>query len=229
MKLQLSLFQDMVTRPKYAFTEIAEKNISSWPAFILIMLSMQLFYALYFNNVDMAWLVDYTVNTSLGQATPAEKEQLSQQLTEETIRLSASIGSVLMLVFYGLITSVYLNVITKLDEQNTDGFKDWFGFYWWVQIPAVLQLALSSLVILVADTSQTPLMDLQVTSLNQILALSPTDKFYNFAASFDLFSIWSIVLLFYGLSVRTQLKTSTIANICIIPFIFMLVFSLVFG
>ncbi|WP_157447341.1 YIP1 family protein [Catenovulum agarivorans] len=229
MKLQLSLFQDMVTRPKHAFTEIAEKNISSWPAFILIMLSMQLFYALYFNNVDMAWLVDYTVNTSLGQATPAEKEQLSQQLTEETIRLSASIGSVLMLVFYGLITSVYLNVITKLDEQNTDGFKDWFGFYWWVQIPAVLQLALSSLVILVADTSQTPLMDLQVTSLNQILALSPTDKFYNFAASFDLFSIWSIVLLFYGLSVRTQLKTSTIANICIIPFIFMLVFSLVFG
>ncbi|WP_235188513.1 YIP1 family protein [Catenovulum agarivorans] len=229
MKLQLSLLQDMVTRPKYAFTQIASQNLSSWPAFILIILTMQLFYALYFNQVDMPWLVDYTVNTSLGQATPAEKQQLSQRLTEETIRLSASIGSVLMLVFYGLITSVYLNVITKLDEQNTDGFKDWFGFYWWVQIPAVFQLLLSSIVVLVTDSSQTPLMDLQITSINQILGLTPEDKFYSFAASFDLFSLWSIVLLFYGLSVRTQLKTSTITNICIIPFIFMLAFSLVFG
>ena len=229
MKLPFSLFKDMVTRPKYAFTQIASNNTSSWPAFILIIISMQLFYVLYFSKVDMAWLVDFTVNTSLGQATPAEKEQLSQQLNEQTIRWSASIGSVLMLLFYGLITAIYLNVITKLDEQNTDGFKDWFGFYWWVQIPAVLQLMLSSLVVLVSDTSQSPLMDLQITSLNQILALSPSDKFYTFAASFDLFSLWSIILLFYGLSVKTQLKTSTIANICIVPFIFMLVFSFVFG
>ncbi|MER2490442.1 YIP1 family protein [Catenovulum sediminis] len=224
-----SLLHELIIRPRHGFTLIQNNSVPSWPAFLLIVLSLQLFWWLYFSQVDMQWLIQYTIDINLGQSTPAEKAQLAEQLTPEVIRYTSSFGSLLMLLLQGLLVASYLNIATKLDPENTDTFTNWFGFYWWIQLPVVLQLLFSTMLLLVTDASQTTLYELQITSLNQILALQPGDKFYSFAASFDLFGLWSFVLMFYGLSVKTQLKTSTLANICVIPLIAMITFSLVFS
>lgn len=228
MNKYMTLLGDIVRRPKYAFEYIQAHKLSAWPAFVLLSITLLVFWTVYFNVVDMAWLLETTLNQSMPQASAADKAMLAEQMTPDVLKYSSLFGSQLMLLLQGLLVAAYLNIATKLDQENTDSFKDWYGFYWWLQIPVAFQLLVALLVLLSSSDGQVTLHHLQITSLNQLLQLEPNQSLYSFAASFDFFSVWSFVLLFYGLSVKTTLKTSTVANICIIPILVMMSFSAFF-
>lgn len=227
--MPLSIIKALISRPKFAFQQIQQQQISGWIPFLLIMISLQVFWLIYFAQVDIQWLIADSLNSLAAQASPSEQQALAEQLTPELMRYSSHISSSLMLILQTLLVATYLNIATKLDSHNTDTLKDWFGFYWWVQLPMVAQLILSVFVLWITGNNQFSLYDLQVTSINQILGLQAGDALFSFAATFDVFSIWSFVLMFYGLSVKTQLKPSTIVNICVIPVLITLSFSYVFS
>lgn len=227
--MPLSIIKALISRPKFAFQQIQQQQISGWVPFLLIMISLQVFWLIYFAQVDIQWLIADSLNSLAAQASPSEQQALAEQLTPELMRYSSHISSSLMLILQTLLVATYLNIATKLDSHNTDTLKDWFGFYWWVQLPMVAQLILSVFVLWITGNNQFSLYDLQVTSINQILGLQAGDALFSFAATFDVFSIWSFVLMFYGLSVKTQLKPSTIVNICVIPVLITLSFSYVFS
>ncbi len=226
--MQIQIIKALIRRPKFAFLQIKKYKMSAWLPFILIMVSLQIFWVCYFANIDLNWLLNENLKQLTAQAGPNERQAITEQLTPELMRYSSHITSSIMLIMQGLLIAAYLNIATKLDENNTDSYKDWFAFYWWIQLPMVAQLALSCLVLILTDSSQARLYELQITSLNQLVGLNPGDAFYSFLATFDLFSIWSFILMFYGLSIKTQLKTSTLANICMIPIIVMFSFSYIF-
>ncbi|WAJ68974.1 YIP1 family protein [Catenovulum adriaticum] len=227
--MPLSIIKALISRPKFAFQQIQQQQISGWIPFLLIIISLQLFWLIYFAQVDIQWLIADSLNSLAAQASPSEQQALAEQLTPELIRYSSHISSSLMLILQTLLVATYLNIATKLDSHNTDTLKDWFGFYWWVQLPTVAQLLLSVIVLWITGSNQFNLYDLQVTSINQILGLQAGDALFSFAATFDVFSVWSFILMFYGLSVKTQLKSSTIINICVIPVLITLSFSYVFS
>lgn len=227
--MSLAIIKALISRPKFAFQQIEQQQISGWIPFALIMISLQIFWLIYFAQVDIQWLINDSLSSLAAQASPSEQQTLAEQLTPELMRYSSHISSSLMLILQTLLVATYLNIATKLDTHNTDTLKNWFGFYWWVQLPMVAQLLLSVLVLWISGNNQFNLYDLQVTSINQIFGLQPGDALFSFASTFDLFSVWSFILMFYGLSVKTQLKSGTILNICIIPVLITLSFSYVFS
>ncbi|WP_017445080.1 YIP1 family protein [Gayadomonas joobiniege] len=228
MNQYIILLGDLISRPKYAFNQIEQQTLSAWFPFFIVNLSLLIFWSLYFSMIDTQWLINMTLSESLPQASEQERQALAREMTPEVIKYSSVFGSQLMLMLQGLLAAAYLNIATKLDTENTDSFKNWYGFYWWLQIPVIFQLGLAIIVLLFSEDGQASLYQLQITSLNQLLNLAPGQPLYSFAASFDFFSLWTFVLLFYGLSIKTQLKTATIGYICFIPVLMMIAFSLLF-
>ncbi|MCU4674596.1 YIP1 family protein [Catenovulum sp. 2E275] len=226
--MQLQIIKALIKRPKFAFLQIQQNQLSGWFPFILILLSLQLFWLCYFAFTDINWLINENLKQLPADLSTSDRQILAEQFTPQMLRYTSHIGSSLTMIVMGLLIAVYLNIVTKLDENNTDSLTNWFGFYWWVQVPTVFQLLLSCLVLMVSGDNQLSLYQLQITSFNQVIGLQPGDKLYSFFAAFDLFSIWSFVLLFYGLSVKTELKAMAIINICLIPLIAMFCFSLIF-
>ncbi|KMT66488.1 YIP1 family protein [Catenovulum maritimum] len=226
MSYLIPIFKNLVLRPKFAFQQISEHKVSSKFPFVFIFLSMLLFWFTYLEQVDLTWLIEHTINTQLSNMSAAEQAQLRQQMTPESIRYTYTITSALMTILQAVILAGYLNIVTKLDEENTDGFSDWFGFIWWVQFPLIIQFSLTSLIVLFYPSNQIDLTLLQFSSINQLVGLVPGDKLYTLLTSFDFFSLWSLVILFYGLSVKTSLSTKSLVNICLFPILMLILLGL---
>ncbi|WP_157964660.1 YIP1 family protein [Algibacillus agarilyticus] len=210
----LELIQQLIKRPKHAFQIIESEQRGGLIPYCFLLLAIALFWLGYLAMVDQTWLHEHTVNTLANNVSPAEREQIAQG---DMLKYNALIGSFIVLTLQGLILAAILNLFTKIDESNTDNFKDWLGNVWWTQLPAIPQLLLALLVMFVLNDPQTLHTDLFVTSINNIINLDESSPFYAFAAGLDVFSIWSYLLLFYLIATRTNLSTQLCFTISLLP------------
>ncbi|NTS78435.1 YIP1 family protein [Catenovulum sp. SM1970] len=208
----------LIKRPKHAFNQFETHPVSAWFPFILICATVIVFNLGYYAYIDINWLYEHNIQMIAGDLSPSEQEQIRHVFPSgESLKYNALIGGVVVLILQGAIIAALMNLLTKFDPENTDSFTDWLGVIWWTLLPVIPQLFIGLLVLLIIGSERIEQADLLITSLNQLVGLTPKDTLYSFVVGIDLFSLWSYVLLFYLICARTKLASSLCLTIALCP------------
>jgi hypothetical protein len=174
---------------------------------------------MYFNFVDFSWYTEFMVQSLSGNLSPAEQSMLRNNMTDQAQSLWAGIfSSIFVVILSNAILALYLNIITKADEECIQGYTDWYGFSWWVSIPVIISSLIAALVVLLATDSQLSPMSLSPTSMAFIFNVGMDSAWSSFAQSIRLESFWVMYLIAVGLSQWTQIPTKKTYIIAIAPY-----------
>ena len=211
--------KDIFVKPNQVFATVNETYNWSWVPFICISMVSAIPVYMYFNFVDFSWYTEFMVQSLSGNLSPAEQSMLRNNMTDQAQSLWAGIfSSIFVVILSNAILALYLNIITKADEECIQGYTDWYGFSWWVSIPVIISSLIAALVVLLATDSQLSPMSLSPTSMAFIFNVGMDSAWSSFAQSIRLESFWVMYLIAVGLSQWTQIPTKKTYIIAIAPY-----------
>ncbi|GAB3038072.1 YIP1 family protein [Bowmanella dokdonensis] len=210
--------RDVLFRPNPVFAKLARVNNWSWVPFLLLVCFSAMPAYLYFNSVDMDWYQNLIINQQFADVSPAEQDAARRSMTASNLVSLTILMSSIGLVVINAILAVYLNLMTKVDEHNVQGFTDWYGMTWWVSLPNALGAVLSILVILIAQDGQLSPESLNVTSVAFWLSVPMSSEWFTLTQSIRLESFWTIYLIAVGISQWTQIPSNKVWTIAIAPY-----------
>ncbi|AXR05891.1 YIP1 family protein [Salinimonas sediminis] len=205
-------------RPNGVFYTLTNKNNWSWVPFILVVLATTLPGYLYFSSVDFSWYVDL-LTAGLGDVSPAEIDQFRQNQQREMYVIMSLVGPLIGLPIFQLLVALYLHLATKADEQNVQGYTDWYGFTWWTSMPLLLSSLVSAILIALASSAQISPNIMQPLSLAYLLDVSPASDWISIAGSVSLITIWTIYLTTVGITQWTSYSAKKALIIAAAPYI----------
>lgn len=215
------------THPNQVFAAINKHNNWSWIAFLLVMTATLLPLYVYYQYVDFAWLKDFHGSFLAKDVSPAEREIiLTPFASQKVYTLSNLFAFFVGTILLNAVIAAYLNVMTKSDEENVNGFTDWYGFIWWVQLPSVVVAIVVLLMILVVSDDQRSMYALQPLSMAFWLGLDEQSKWVGFADLLRLDLFFNFYLLITGLHQWTRLSSLRIYLTSFVPFIVLTCLSL---
>jgi hypothetical protein len=212
--------KDIFVKPNQVFATINETHNWSWIPFICIAVIGALPIYMYFNFVDFSWYTELMVQAMAGDLSPAEQNVFRNMMADKSQSLWTGVfGSVFMLLVSNAIMALYLNIVTKADEECVQGYTDWYGFSWWVSIPVIVSSLLGILVVLVAQDNQLSPVSMAPTSFAFIFAVEMNSSWASLMQAIRLESVWVMYLTAVGLSQWTQLPVKKTYIIAIAPYV----------
>ncbi|MBU2880015.1 MULTISPECIES: YIP1 family protein [Alteromonadaceae] len=211
------------TKPNGVFEAANNNNNWSWIPFILVMSFVLLPIYLYYNFVDFEWYRDFIVNSTAGNLSPAEQNNIRAQIKPDFLVTGMLIVAFLFQVIINLILAAYLNLVAKTDDECINGFTDWYGFTWWVSLPSVIGFIAALISLTLAENNQISIGQLNPLALSYWLSLDEGSKWYGLANLIKPELFFSIYLIAVGLSRWTKFNSSKIYTIAIAPFAIIIV------
>lgn len=209
-------------KPNGVFKAIDEKNNWSWiPFFVVIAMSVLPAY-LYFNFVDFDWYKNMLIDTQYGDLSPAEQDIYRDNMARPQTMVFMLIGGVLGPIFINAILALYLNLMTKSDEENLNGYTDWYGFTWWAGMPVVVSGLLGIALVALSDNHQVLPSIVSPLSMAYIFNITMESNWFGLAQSVRIDSIWSIYLIAVGIAQWTSFSTKKSTIIASAPFVIIL-------
>jgi len=209
---------EILLKPNAVFAALDKQQNWSWVPFFLVTIMAVLPSYFYFNFVDFDWYKELIVNSQYANVSPAEQDAFRQSMGKSQVLTFTLVGGSLGLVIVNAIMAAYLNMMTKSDEQNLNGFSDWYGFSWWISLPVVLSGLIAMLVILFANDPQLAPTSLAPTSLAFILGLDMKSSWFNLLQTIRLESFWSMYLITVGISQWTRVGANKAYLIATLPY-----------
>ena len=210
---------DIFFKPNRVFATLLEKHNWSWLAFAIVIVVGVLPSYMYFNFVDFDWYRELVITTSFADVSPAEQDMVRQSMSPEQTLTFSLIGVVIGSIIINAVMAIYLNITTKMDEENINGFTDWYGFTWWVSLPMVVGSLISILIILMASDHQLPPTDLNPTSLAYWLGIEMGSDWFTLTQMVRLETFWSMYLIAVGISQWTRLPAQKAYIIAAAPYL----------
>ncbi|MEP0177396.1 MAG: Yip1 family protein [Paraglaciecola sp.] len=207
--------KDVFIKPNQVFATIKERHNWSWIPFIVISLITAIPIYLYFNFIDFDWYRDLVIQSTAGDLSPLEQENMAKAMNQPQLLWASVIGAVVANIIANAILALYLNITTKSDEECVQGYTDWYGFTWWTSIPSIFTSVIALIILSFSQDPQLSPISLGPTSLAFIFGLEMNSPWFSLAQSVRLESIWVMYLIAVGLSQWTQLpikKTYIIAT-----------------
>lgn len=212
--------KDIVSKPNRVFATINDIHNWSWVPFIFIAVIGVIPIYLYFNFVDINWYNETMVQVIAGQLSPAEQNAMRNAMADQAQSLWTGVfGSVFMLIILNAILALYLNIVTKTDEECVQTYTDWYGFTWWVSVPAIVSSLIAIVIVLLAQNTQLSPVSMSPTSLAYIFSVDMTSPWSSLMQSIRLESIWVMYLITVGLSQWTKLPTKRNYIIAVAPYV----------
>lgn len=212
--------KDIVSKPNRVFATINDIHNWSWVPFIFIAVIGVIPIYLYFNFVDINWYNETMVQVIAGQLSPAEQNAMRNAMADQAQSLWTGVfGSVFMLIILNAILALYLNIVTKADEECVQTYTDWYGFTWWVSVPAIVSSLIAIVIVLLAQNTQLSPVSMAPTSLAYIFSVDMTSPWSSLMQSIRLESIWVMYLITVGLSQWTMLPTKRNYIIAVAPYV----------
>ena len=209
---------DIFFKPNRVFATLAETHNWSWLAFFIVVAIGILPGYMYFNFVDFDWYRELVIAANFADVSPAEQDMMRQSMTpQQTITFNV-IGVILGTIVINAILAIYLNVAAKMDEENVNGFTDWYGFTWWVSLPVIVGSLLSIIIILLASDHQLPPSDLSPTAMGYWFSVDMSSKWFTFSQAIRLESFWTMYLIAVGISQWTRLPAQKAYIIAAAPY-----------
>lgn len=212
--------KDIFVKPNQVFATIEDTPNWSWIPFLCIAIVGAWPIYLYFNFVDFSWYTELLVQSISADLSPNEQNMVRNSMTDQAQSLWTGVfGSILAVIIANAILALYLNIATKADEECVQGFTDWYGFSWWVSVPAIVASGIAAIIVLLASDTQLSPNSLSPTSLAFIFNIDLASTWSSLAQSIRLESFWVMYLISVGLNQWTQLSTKKIYLIAIVPYI----------
>ena len=212
--------KDIFVKPNQVFATISETHNWSWIPFICIAVIGAIPIYMYFNFVDFSWYTELMVQAMAGDLSPAEQDMLRNVMSDKAQSLWTGVfGSIFMLLIANAILALYLNIVTKIDEECVQGYTDWYGFSWWVSIPVVISSLITVAIVFVAQDDQMSPVSMAPTSLAFIFSVDMGSSWSSLMQNIRLESVWVMYLIAVGLSQWTQLPTKKTYMIAIAPYV----------
>lgn len=173
---------------------------------------------MYFNFVDFEWYTEIVISSTYADVSPNEQDMIRNNMTKDSVLIFSAVGAFIGYIILNSILAIYLNLATKSDEESLHGFTDWFGFTWWVSMPAIISAVLGLLVILLADSNQLDPVSLSPTSLAYWAGLDIGSDWFALTQSIRIESFWSMYLIAVGVSQWTNFNGNKTYIIAIAPY-----------
>lgn len=178
---------DALIEPGKLFTELKEKPTALLPLALLIVSTMVVWF-LYYQRVDMPWLVDQLLAAS---KVPAEQAEKTKDMMAGSMKWGALIGSPIIFLIIFAISALYYKLAGKVAGAEFS-FRAWFGFSVWASVPMLLSIV-ATLVSILTMSPQTTQQAVSITHLNPLLVNLPMDNpWFGLTNAIDLISIWTI-------------------------------------
>jgi len=191
--------------PKKAFTDIVARPTWIVPIVLLVL-------------VSLAFTITYTTKIGWDRYfhqiadTNTHMQQMDAQARESAIQMQVKFGPIFGYLFsligipiMALIVGGVVLLVTKLAGASLK-FKQTFAIAAWAMLPGLISSALAIVVMFLKNPEDFNLQNPLAFNLAAFLEPPPnTGKFlYSFAKSFDLFTIWMILLVAVGISVAVR-------------------------
>lgn len=208
---------DIFFKPNRVFYKLKEKHNWSWVPFIIVMALAMLPSYLYMNFVDFDWYANLILESQMGDVSPAERDAFKGQFTSSSALTFSLVGVFFGLVIINAIYAAYLHFMTRNDEQNVQGYTDWYGFSWWIAMPLVINSVVSILLILLASDHQLTPNVLAPLSLGYLFNVEIGSSWSGLAGALRLDTLWGLYIAIVGITQWTSFDTKKAAIIVILP------------
>ncbi len=213
----LQACSEIFFKPNGVFATLNVKHNWSWIPFLLVIIMAILPTYLYFNFVDFDWYRDLIIATNYGDSSPNEQQMMRANMSINGMMLVGTVGGFIGYVLMNAIIATYLNLMTRNDETNTNGFTDWYGFTWWISMPVIFSAFIAIVVIALASDHQLSPVSLSPTSLAFLLGLEMDSDWFGLAQTVRLESFWTIYLMTVGISQWTSFSSKKALITACIP------------
>lgn len=197
---------DIFVSPGQALAYAREKPSSFWIPFTAVVLAVVGMTIWYYAAVDLDWLLDTIFSSQGVEMSAAQREAAAPYMTREFYMGSSVVGVLFVLAVVYALTATWFRIAAKVRGDEQHGYMHWLSLVSWANAPALLAVFAQAVAWLTADSSRVIYQDLQVTTLNQLaLHLPMGHDWYQFAQSINLFTFWTIGLLFLGIRRWTEM------------------------
>lgn len=210
-------------KPSIVFDTINKKDNWSWIPFLFTMAFAFIPVYWYFNVVDFNWYLDFIINATAGDLSPAEQENMRVMMNKSVLTFGSLAAVIINLLVVNALMAAYLHFATKSDEKNVNEFTDWYGFTWWVSLPSVIGFVSSVLVLAFATSNQLSFASLSPLALSYWLGLDDASDWFGITNMIRPDFFLSIYLIAVGISRWTSFERNKIYAITFTPFVIILV------
>jgi hypothetical protein len=125
----------------------------------------------YFQVVDFAWVADYAVsaNRNMARLPDAQRAQQAARMSRSSLMGIGVVAAVLTPLVLRTLTATFFNLLGRLLNIRRT-FADWFAVVWWAALPLTFNLVASMLFLAFTRSRQISPLDLNVLSLNELVA-----------------------------------------------------------
>jgi hypothetical protein len=208
----LSALIDIYISPSKTFNAIEDTKGWSWLALICIAAATAASMYLFYNTVDLQFLIDEQVAAASIDATIGEQKMIRQAIEQNAPNQVwfGMLGGVLGLVIMNALMALYYMLVAKLDPNSQHSYGAWYGFSLWTMMPVVISsLGTIALVLLASTDHISQQAVFNYASINQLVTgLDVGDVFYTLLEAISIFTVWSIALAMIGLKCWTQFSTN---------------------
>ena len=218
----IQALSEIFYKPAEVFDALNVKHNWSWIPFILVILLAVTPTYLYFGFVDFDWYEDLIISLSAADTSPNEQQLMRDSMSPGAMQIFAVVSGIIVPVIFSAIVATYLNLVTKNDEQNTNGFTDWYGFTWWTSLPTLFNGFIAILLIVMASDHQLTPNSLYPLSIVYILNIGLDSDWIQWAQMINIPAIWGIYLTGVGITRWTSIQGTKAYLIAAAPYLVIL-------
>lgn len=219
---------DAFIAPSKTFEDI-RRNQSWWVPYLLSVIVATCFFITVDKKVGWDSVVRdmVTSNSSFQQASPDLQER-QVRIMSKSYQYGTEYGSVVFVLIFVLIEAALLMVAFNFILEAAVPFGTSLAIVFYGSLPLFLSNLLGIVSLLVGNGENFNFQNPVASNVAYFLDRSSTSKFwYNFATSFDVFSIWVVILIGMGFAInsdRKKVKVSTgIVTVAVLFFIWKLI------
>ncbi|ALQ07166.1 YIP1 family protein [Pseudoalteromonas fuliginea] len=217
---------DVFLAPRNVFEHLNKIKKWSFLGFLTLIIITIFSVVSFYSGMSHAWLVEQQL-LHAGEIAPSELDAVIDLIrqTAKHIGLISSVTSAIFIIFLCFIMASYIKLVASLSSSEKDfTFGDSFSFSIWTYMPLVIHAIGFVYLYSSSHDVDLPIVLQNYSSLNQLfLNYSPGEQFYAITDNFNLFYLWSVVLMTLGLKVCFSMSVLKALLISALPY------ALVFG
>lgn len=216
MKASLQAIVDTFTAPTQAFARVREREVSAWPPFLLVLLSVVVVTTWYFTTIDPRQFMAEQMALSGQQMSPEELAMASEQMAK-FLPFSGIMPAVFLVLYYA-IAALYLHLVAMVATEAELKYSRWFSAVSYAFLPSLIAMITVAVSYALAGDSYIGFDKLDQTSLNNLIFNLPmSNPWAGFLNALSLTNLWTMVLLIVGYKTLTQGSWAGAAATVLIP------------
>lgn len=202
----LSITTNIFTEPHKAFKDIQQNYPILIPLSLIVALN-SIIVIMLFINIDFSWYVEYMVESTAGDKSKEQQDQVRQgieMMSPIMMAVMSVVSQAVAKVVIFCLTSLYYVIVSNI---NNDGFqfKQWLSFVSWTALPSLVSSLASFVVILASNNGQIVPETIDPLSLNALFFnLDAVNGIGRILASTSITIFWTIALMTIGYACWTK-------------------------